>query len=330
MEILRVVNLKKYFPILAGVFNRVVGWVRAVDNISFSVDERTTFAIAGESGCGKTTLAKTIVGIYEPTGGSIYFRGIDITRLKGKKAFEYRRRISIVFQDPISSLNPRKRIIDIVTAPLIIHKVKNVDKAEMATKMLELVGLDETFLYRYPHELSGGQRQRVAIARALILNPELVVLDEPTSALDVSVQAKILQLLKELQEKFKLTYILITHDLSVIKYMADKVAVMYAGKFVELASKDELFNNPLHPYTKALLASIPVITSEEKKYVSKFMTKLPGGEPPRLSNPPPGCRFHPRCPYAINGICNKVEPKLQEISKNHFVACHLYQKLIID
>jgi len=324
--ILEVINLKKYFPITSGVLSKVVGWIRAVDNVSFKIEEGLTYALVGESGCGKTTLGRTIVGIYEPTDGNIIFRGVDLTKLKDKKELlKYRRKLAIVFQDPTSSLNPRRRIIDIVTAPLEIYKLnKGKSKPEVAGELMRLVELDEHFIYRYPHELSGGQRQRVAIARALASEPELIVLDEPTSALDVSVQAKILQLLKRLQQQFNLTYLLITHDLSVVKYMADQVAVMYAGKMVEEASKEELYNNPMHPYTRALFSAIPVILPEELQFLSKFMIPPPGGEPPKLSDPPPGCRFHPRCPQAIKGKCDVEEPPLIEMKPGHRVACHLY------
>jgi len=324
--ILQVENLKKYFPITAGILNKIVGWIKAVDDVSFKVLKGSTFAIVGESGCGKTTLGRTITGIYKPTSGKIIFKGIDITRISDRrKELEYKRKMSIVFQDPTSSLNPRRKIVDIITTPIEVYKLnRGRDKVVIATELLKLVELDETFLYRYPHELSGGQRQRVAIARALASKPELVVLDEPTSALDVSVQAKILQLLERLQRKFSLTYILITHDLSVVKHVADYVAVMYAGKLVEESSKEELFSNPLHPYTRALLSAIPVILPEEVSLISKFESPLPGGEPPKLSNPPPGCRFHPRCPYIIKGKCDKVNPDFIEVKPGHKVACHLY------
>ncbi len=324
--ILQIKNLKKYFPITAGILGKVVGWIKAVDDVSFNVIRGSTYAVVGESGCGKTTLGRTIVGIYEPTDGSIIFKGIDLTKIRDKKrALEYKRKLAMVFQDPTSSLNPRRKIVDIVTTPLDIYRLnRGRDKLEVASELLKLVELDETFLYRYPHELSGGQRQRVAIARALASEPELIILDEPTSALDVSVQAKILQLLERLQKKLNLTYVLITHDLSVVKHVADYVAVMYAGKIVEEGPREELFNNPLHPYTRALLSAIPVILPEEVDFVSRFKVPLPGGEPPKLSDPPPGCRFHPRCPNAIKGKCDVKTPPFIEVKPGHRVACYLY------
>ncbi len=322
--ILEVKNLKKYFPITAGIFNRIIGWVKAVDGVSFSVERNTTYAIVGESGCGKSTLARTIIGIYEPTSGSIFFNGIDITKLKRRERIRILRRMSIVFQDPTSSLNPRHKVVDIVTAPLKVHKIGSAsERIEKAKELVKLVELDESFLNKYPHELSGGQRQRVAIARALALEPELILLDEPTSALDVSVQAKILNLLKQLQRKLKLTYILITHNLGVVRNFADHVSVMYAGKIVETTTVNKIFSEPKHPYTRALIDAIPLVTPEEEELVKKLGLKIKPGDPPSLSNPPPGCRFHPRCPFATEK-CKKEEPKPVLISSDHVVFCHLF------
>ncbi|MCD6114505.1 MAG: ABC transporter ATP-binding protein [Thermoprotei archaeon] len=322
--ILEVKNLKKYFPITAGIFNRIVGWVKAVDDVSFSVERNTTYAIVGESGCGKSTLARTIIGIYAPTSGSIIFEGTDITKLSRKEKLRVLRKMSIVFQDPTSSLNPRHKVIDIITAPLKVHKIgSSRERKEKAKELIKVVELDETFLNKYPHELSGGQRQRVAIARALALEPELIILDEPTSALDVSVQAKILNLLKHLQKKLKLTYILITHNLGVVRNFADHVSVMYAGKIVETAPIDKIFSEPKHPYTRALIDAIPPVTPEEEELIKKLGLKIKPGDPPSLSNPPSGCRFHPRCPFATEK-CRKEEPKPVVISENHVVYCHLF------
>ncbi len=324
--ILEVKNLKKYFPITAGIFNRVVGWVKAVDNVSFKVPRNSIYAIVGESGCGKSTLARTIIGLYEPTDGEIIFNGTNITKLSAKERKHVLRKMSIVFQDPTSSLNPRHKIIDIITAPLRVHGIGSPkEQREKAEKLIRLVELDESFLNKYPHELSGGQRQRVAIARALALEPDLILLDEPTSALDVSVQAKILNLLKDLHEKLRLTYVLITHNLGVVKNFANYVSVMYAGKIVETTSIEELFTEPLHPYTRGLIAAIPPVTKDEEELINKLGLRIKPGEPPSLSNPPKGCRFHPRCPFAKE-ICMKEEPRPIEYQRGHVVYCHLYSR----
>lgn len=323
--ILEIKNLKKYFPITRGVFGKIVGWVRAVDNVSFSVEHRRIYSIVGESGCGKSTLARTIIGIYEPNSGEIYFDGVEISKLKGEERLKILREMSIVFQDPTSSLNPRKKVREIIEAPLVVHRVgASKEREERARELVKLVELDETFLNRYPHELSGGQRQRVAIARALALQPKLVILDEPTSALDVSVQAKILKLLKRLQEKLKLTYLLITHDLGVVRNFADYISVMYAGKIVESAPVGRIFSEPTHPYTRALISAIPPVTREEEELLKKVGLRAKPGEPPSLANPPLGCRFHPRCPLALEK-CKSEEPRETRLSREHVVYCHLYE-----
>ncbi len=323
--ILIIDRLKKYFPITAGgIRSRIIGWVKAVDDVSFKVVRGKTFAIVGESGSGKTTLARTISGIYEPTSGRIFFDGKEITTFKQRSKAGAWRDISIVFQDPTSSLNPRHKIKDIVTAPLRVHKIGDKKyMTERARELLKLVELDERYLNAYPHELSGGQRQRVAIARALALNPKLVVLDEPTSSLDVSVQAKILDLLKDVKKKLNLTYLLITHNLGVVRNFADETLVMYAGKMVELAPTEEIVHNPKHPYTKALLSAVPPIAPEEEEFIKKVGIEPKPGDPPSLSNPPRGCRFHPRCPLATEK-CRVEEPPCICVSKNHVVCCHLY------
>jgi oligopeptide/dipeptide ABC transporter ATP-binding protein len=326
--ILEVRGLKKYFPITAGVFNRVVGYVKAVDGVSFSVPRESIYAIVGETGCGKSTLARVIVGIYEPTEGSIIFEGRDITRLGGRERREIRRHISMVFQDPTSSLNPRHRIVDIVTAPLRVLGIGSKgERVKRAVEMLRMVELGEDVLYKYPYELSGGQRQRIAIARALVTEPKLVVLDEPTSSLDVSVQAKIVELLLDLKRRFSLTYILITHNLGLAKNIADYVSVMYAGKIVETAPVEELFTRPMHPYTRALIAAIPPIDRREEEIIRKYGIRIGQGEPPSLTNPPPGCRFHPRCPFAVDE-CRSKEPPAYTVSENHYSWCWITGKTL--
>ncbi|MDK2383583.1 MAG: ABC transporter ATP-binding protein [Candidatus Korarchaeota archaeon] len=317
-------GLKKYFPITAGILGRIVGWVRAVDGVDLEVRGGETHAIVGESGCGKSTLARTLIGLYEPTAGKIFFRGVELTSLSPKDRKKYLRKMSIVFQDPTSSLNPRRKVIEIITSPLEYNKVgSRSERIRRARELIELVELDASFLNRYPHELSGGQRQRVAIARALALDPELVILDEPTSALDVSVQAKILELLKRLQSRLGLTYMLITHNLGIVRYFAHHVSVMYAGKIVESAPIDTLFSKPHHPYTRALIAAIPAITPEEEELKARLGMRALPGEPPSLADPPRGCRFHPRCPVARE-ICRKKRPPLKNLGDT-MVACWLYE-----
>lgn len=320
--LLNVENLKKYFPILGGIFGKVIGYVKAVDDISFSIYEGETFALVGESGSGKTTVGKIIVGIYKPDSGKVIFNGYDLFNTNKKFLKKIKMNISMVFQDPASSLNPRKRVIDIVMTPLNIYKIgSKQDRIKRVRELINLVELTDEYLYKYPYSLSGGQKQRVAIARALALNPRFIVLDEPTSALDVSVQAKILKLLIRLQKMYKLTYMLITHDLSIVRNVADRVAVMYLGNIVEIASTEELFHNPLHPYTRALLSSIPVITNEEAELLPEKVELK--GEIPSPVDVPSGCPFHPRC-YARIDICDKNKPALKELRKEHFVACHLF------
>jgi peptide/nickel transport system ATP-binding protein len=313
-------NLKKYFPVKGLFFTR--GYVKAVDGVSFTVLKGTTLALVGESGSGKSTVGRLVLRLIEPDDGEIIFSGINVRSLKNEKLLEFRRRTGIVFQDPYSSLNPRMAIYDILKEPLEAHNIDIENLEDYVVKLLERVGLGREHLYRYPHEFSGGQRQRIAIARTLALKPELIVLDEPTSSLDVSVQAQILNMLKEFQKIDKLTYLFITHDLGVVRYMANNIAVMYLGKIVEVADTDTIFSNALHPYTKMLLASIPV--PDPKIARSREKSKLVG-EPPSPLNPPPGCRFHPRCPYAMD-ICRKEEPMMIEFEKDHTVSCWLYIK----
>ncbi len=314
--LLEVFGLKVYFRMRGSLFAKV----KAVDNVSLKVFKGETLGIVGESGCGKTTLGKTILLLNKPTSGKILFEGLDIIKLKGKKLLEFRRNAQMVFQDPHTSLNPRMTIAETLLEPLREHKVQLNDYEEYLIKEMESVGLGSEHLYRYPHELSGGQKQRVAILRAIILRPKLIVLDEPTSALDVSVQAQILELLKDLQRNHNLTYIFISHDISVVKYMSNRIAVMYLGKIVEIGNSQKLYEKPLHPYSVMLLSSIPIpdpLVSRSRKKV------IPQGEPPSPINPPPGCRFHPRCPYSMD-ICKAKEPPLTEVEPGYYVACWLY------
>lgn len=311
-------NLKKYFWTGGGAFRKKEA-VRAVDDVSFYIQKREILGLVGESGCGKTTCGKVILRLIDPTDGSIYFEGNDITRLKQKEMREFRREMMIIYQDPFGSLDPRMTIGSTIAEPMEVHNI--VSKEEKENKIIELmekVGLTQDQINRYPHEFSGGQRQRIGIARALATNPKFIVADEPVSALDVSIQAQIINLLKDLQKEFGLTLLFIAHDLSVIKHISDRVGVMYLGKTVELAQKKELFDNPKHPYTEALLSSIPV---PDPKFGKK--SKILMGDVPSPINPPSGCRFHPRCSKCMPK-CSKVEPELKEVSKGHFVACHLY------
>ena len=315
--LIEVKDLRKYFP--AGGFIRKA-YVKAVDGVFFSITEGETLGLVGESGCGKTTTGRLLLKLIPPTSGKVFFNSKDITKLKGKKLKNFRREANIVFQDPYTSLDPRMTVFDIIMEPLKTHNIEVPDPEDFVIKLLYEVGMNETHLYRYPHEFSGGQRQRIAIARVLALRPKFIVLDEPTSALDVSVQAQILNILRDLQRKYRLTYLFISHNLGVVKYMSNRIAVMYMGKIIEIASSNELFKNPLHPYTKALLVSIPVPDPEVARRKERFKII---GEPPSAINPPSGCRFHPRCPY-VKDICREREPKLKEITHNHYVACWLY------
>ncbi|ASJ10007.1 oligopeptide ABC transporter ATP-binding protein [Thermococcus sp. P6] len=319
--LLEVKNLKKYFPI-RGLL-RTTGYVKAVDDISFTIEKGETFGLVGESGCGKTTTGRTILRLIEPTAGQIIFQGRDVTKLKGEEMKWFRRKAQIMFQDPYSSLNPRQTVFEIIMEPVRFHGIEVDDPEEFVVRLLESVGLNEMHLYRYPHEFSGGQRQRIALAKLLALKPEFIVLDEPTSALDVSVQANILNTLKDLQREFGFTYLFISHDLGVVKYMSHRIGVMYLGKLVEVGPAEEVFNNPLHPYTKLLLSAIPIPDPDLARELKQKRMKITG-EPPSPINPPGGCRFHPRCPMAKAGLCDKKEPPLIEVEKDHYVACWLY------
>ncbi len=316
--LLEVKALKKYFRVRGSLTKKV----RAVDGVDFSVKRGETLGVVGESGCGKTTLGKLVLKLIEPTSGKIFFEGRDVTKARGKWLKEYWRNAQMVFQDPHTSLDPKMTIASILLEPVRFHKISVGDEEEFLVRQMELVGLGKEHLYRYPHELSGGQKQRVAILRAIITRPKFIVLDEPTSSLDVSVQAQILELLKELQRKFSLTYMFISHDISVVKYMSSKMAVMYLGKIVEIGPSDQLFEKPLHPYTKFLLASVPIPDPKTSRSRERMIIR---GEPPSPINPPPGCRFHPRCPFATEQ-CRRQEPTLIEVEPERFVACWLFAK----
>jgi len=314
--LLNVVDLKKHFPIRRGLLSRIAGYVKAVDGVSFAIREGETLGLVGESGCGKTTAGRTILRLLEPTAGCVEFAGKNVATSRGAELRALRRDMQIVFQDPFGSLNPRMTVRSIIEEGLIVHRRGNKqERLDRVSEVLEQVGLDPSYRDRYPHEFSGGQRQRIGIARALVLNPRFMVLDEPLSALDVSIQSQIINLLVELREKFKLTYLFISHDLSVVEYLSDRVAVMYLGQIVETAPSRELYGNPLHPYTKVLLASIPVMdpTIKRKRLVLE-------GDVPSPANPPSGCRFHPRCPLAMD-ICRSKSPELLDLDGHH-VYCH--------
>jgi len=318
-SLLQVKNLVKYFPIKKGVFKRTVGWIKAVDDISFEVYEGETVGLVGESGCGKTTTALTILRLEEPTKGQVIFDGRDITKMKKSDMRKERKSMQIIFQDPYSSLDPRMKIKDIIAEGMLTHNILNGrERYKRVGELLERVGIPAEYMDRFPHEFSGGQRQRIGIARALALEPKIIMCDEAVSALDVSIRSQIINLLKDLQDEYNLTYLFVAHDLSVIKYISDRVVVMYLGKIVEIANKKEFFINTLHPYAQALISAVPVPNPDYKK--DRIILK---GDVPSPANPPKGCRFHPRCSKAMK-ICSKIEPELVEAKKEHFVACHLY------
>ena len=341
-------NLKKYYPIIGGIFKRRIASVKAVDSVTLTIRRGETFGLVGESGCGKTTLGKTILRLLKPDGGNIFFGApqevineiielektnpkskrlkkmreeYDLATFSGEKLLELRRRMQIVYQDPTTSLDPRMLVKDIVAEPLVAQGIAKGEEAKkLVLEILERVGLGEQHLYRFPHEFSGGQRQRIAIARALVCRPEFVVLDEPTSSVDVSVRAQLLNLFKDLQKEFDLTYLFISHDLSVVECISDRVAIMYLGKIVELAPTYKIFKSPLHPYAQALIESVPIPDPTKRKERAPL-----SGEVPSPVNPPAGCRFHPRCPLAMD-VCKKEEPPMTEVEKDHYVACFALMK----
>jgi peptide/nickel transport system ATP-binding protein len=327
-KLLEVKDLKMHFPIQQGLFRKVVGHVRAVDGISFYIYEGETLGLVGESGCGKTTAGRCILRAYEPTTGQVFFRKngemTDLLTLPRKEMKELRRQMQIIFQDPFSSLNPRMTVMDIISEPLVVNGVAKGDELKAQVRhLLEVVGLRAQHMNRYPYAFSGGQRQRIGIARALALRPKLIVCDEPVSALDVSIQAQTLNLLEDLQKEFGLTYLFIAHDLSVVEHISDRVAVMYLGNIVELAASNELYENPRHPYTEALLSAVPTTDPQHKS--RRIVLE---GDVPSPANPPSGCKFHPRCRFARE-ICSQQTPEWREISPDHWVACHLTDELAL-
>jgi oligopeptide transport system ATP-binding protein len=315
--LLTVKHLKKHFPIKGGVFSKTIGYVYAVDDINFTLEKGETLGLVGESGCGKSTTGRTILRLIEPTDGVIYFEGQDITNLDKGAMRALRREMQIIFQDPYASLNPRMTVGSIIGEPLEIHKIaKGSEKEERVASLLQKVGLRAEDMRKYPHEFSGGQRQRIGIARALALNPKLIVCDEPVSALDVSIQAQVINLLEDLQAEFGLSYLFIAHNLNVVEHISNRVAVMYLGQIVELASDQELYKNPQHPYTEALLSAVPIPDPTVKK--KRIILE---GDVPSPINPPTGCHFHTRCMYKEK-ICEEVEPEFKDIGGGHWVACH--------
>jgi oligopeptide transport system ATP-binding protein len=320
--ILEVNELQKFFPIKKGIFGQRVSNVKAVDKVSFKLKPGETLGLVGESGCGKTTCGRTVLKLYEPTGGQIIYKGVDITKFSNSQMLEYRRKMQIIFQDPYASLDSRMTVGDIVGEAIDIHKLMGKgERTERIQYLLNRVGLNSEHSNRYPHEFSGGQRQRIGIARALSVQPEFIVCDEPISALDVSIQAQVINMLEDLQQDLGLTYLFIAHDLSMVKHISNRIGVMYLGKMVERAESNELYAHPQHPYTQALLSSIPVPDPEEAESNKRILLQ---GEIPSPIDPPPGCRFKNRCRYAMP-VCSEVEPELKDLGNEHFVACHLFK-----
>ena len=325
---IKVRDLKKHFPILRGVFRRQVGAVKAVDGVSFDIYKGETLGLVGESGCGKSTTGRSILQLLTPTSGEVEFKGQDLTSLGQNDLRKARRHMQMIFQDPYASLNPRMTVGNIISEPLEIHNIGDGDsRKERVKELLKTVGLNPYFINRYPHEFSGGQRQRIGVARALATNPDFIVADEPISALDVSIQAQVVNLLDDLKEELGLTYLFIAHDLSMIRYISDRVAVMYLGKVVELSEKDQVFDHSLHPYTQALLSAIPIPDPEKEEKRQRLI--LEGGVP-SPANPPSGCRFHPRCSYATD-ICSETDPEFRDLNPSgtaHWVACHHAEQFV--
>lgn len=318
-ELLTVNHLKKYYPITGGVLGREIGVVKAVDDVSFTVKKGETLGLVGESGCGKSTTGRSILRLIEPTAGEILFEGKNVSSMKADELRKIRRDMQIVFQDPFASLNPRHNVEKIMEEPLIVHGIgSSAERKKKVHEMLEVVGLSSYHAKRFPHQFSGGQRQRIGIARALMLNPKLIVADEPVSALDVSIQSQVLNLMQDLQKEMGLTYLFIAHDLSVVRHISDRVGVMYLGRMVELTTSEQLYANPLHPYTQALLSAVPTPDPEAKR--ERIILQ---GDLPSPANPPSGCTFHTRCPH-VNDVCRSVRPEFRDAGDGHFVACHLY------
>ena len=319
--LVRVQNLKKHFPITRGIIiQRQVGAIKAVDGISFDIYRGETLGLVGESGCGKSTTGRTVLQLYRPTEGDVYFEGEDLVEMKGEQLRRQRRKMQMIFQDPYASLNPRMTVGSIIGEPLEVHNVASGrERQERVQELLKLVGLNPYFVNRYPHEFSGGQRQRIGVARALALNPSFIVCDEPISALDVSIQAQVVNLLEDLQGELGLTYLFIAHDLSMVRHISDRVAVMYLGKIVELTDRDTLYSDPQHPYTEALLSAVPIpdpVVEEQRKRI------ILEGDVPSPANPPVGCNFNTRCARVMQ-ICHEVDPEFKEIAPGHWCACHL-------
>lgn len=319
--LVRVQNLTKHFPITRGlIFQKKVGAVQAVDGLNFDIYQGETFGMVGESGCGKSTTGRAILQLHKPTAGKVFYEDTELTTATPQTMQHMRRNMQIIFQDPYASLNPRMTVGNIIAEPLDVHNIGTAEeRRERVQDLLRLVGLNPYFVNRYPHEFSGGQRQRIGVARALALEPKFIVCDEPISALDVSIQAQVVNLLEKLQEELGLTYLFIAHDLSMVRHISDRVSVMYLGKMVELATRDELYGNPLHPYTQALLSAVPIPDPVKESKRKRIILE---GDVPSPINPPSGCHFHPRCPIAAE-ICSQAEPEWREVSTGHWVACHL-------